>query len=224
MTPPASSDELTDPLNGNFEVGNSESEPWIETISWNPRIFIYHNILTQEECDYIVNLAGEDVSRSQVVSETGNSAVNEARTSYGVFLTKYTEDPIVKKLSKKISDWTHLPEENGEAFYLIRYEIGQEYKPHNDYFSNDESGKKFIGNAGNRMATVLTYLSTPEEGGETVFPNAGITLPAKKGNAVLFWDMLPEGKEDPMTLHGGRPVIKGTKWCMTRWIRQKKFG
>lgn len=31
-------------------------EPWIEQVSWTPRIFIYHNILTQEECDEIINL------------------------------------------------------------------------------------------------------------------------------------------------------------------------
>ena len=46
-------------------------------------------------------------------------------------------------------------------FYLIRYEVGQQYKPHNDYFPEDANGAPFIGQWGNRMATVLTYLSTP---------------------------------------------------------------
>jgi hypothetical protein len=42
----------------------------------------------------------------------------------------------------------------------------QKYDPHHDYFSfaaRDDNG-------GNRMATVLMYLTNVEEGGETVFP------------------------------------------------------
>ena len=31
-----------------------------------------------------------------------------------------------------------------------------------------------------------------------------------KGNAILFWDMKPDTSVDPMSLHGGMPVIKGT--------------
>jgi len=116
-----------------------------------------------------------------------------------------------------------LPEENGETFYLLRYEVGQEYRPHTDYFSTDENGKAFIGSAGNRIATVIVYLTTPDEGGETIFPHVDIRVPAVKGNAILFWDSLPDGTVDPMSMHGGLPVIKGIKWCMTRWIRPKSF-
>jgi len=35
--------------------------------------------------------------------------------------------------------------------------------------------------------------------------------------------MLPDGNVDPKSLHGGNPVIKGTKWAMTKWIREKPF-
>jgi len=159
------------------------------------------------------------VTRSQVVSSKGGSEVNAARTSYGSFMGKYSHDSVIKKLEKKIADWTHIPVENGEVFYLLRYEKGQQYKPHNDYF---HEGKN-LGNAGNRIATVLTYLSTPEEGGETIFPTVELSIKAMRGNAVLFWDTTPEGDEDPDSLHGGKPVISGTKWAMTKWIRQRSF-
>lgn len=128
--------------------------------------------------------------------------------------------------------------------YLLRYQQGQEYKPHFDYF-DVQTQQKHIGSAGNRVATVVMYLSDVEEGGETYFPNAEggeRSVKPKKGDAVLFWDYTPgpylfpfhsasqllthsclDGKPDPLSLHGGRPVIKGVKWSLTRWIRAKPF-
>jgi len=204
----------------------SSTEPWIETLSWAPRIFVFHNILTKEECEHIIQLGVGQVSRSQVVSQTGRSAVHNARTSSGVFMTQHQNDPVMKKLTKKIADWTHLPEENGEVYYLIRYEEGQQYLPHNDFFAHDGSGERFIGKAGQRIATVLTYLHSPDEGGETVFPNADggpLQVKANAGDAVLFWSMTPDGHEDTKSLHGGNPVKRGTKWAITKWIRQRPF-
>jgi len=229
MSPLPQTDEKIDPPHGNIEGRRSvpnDTEPWIETLSWSPRVYTYHNILTLKECQYIMDLARDKVSRSQVVSNTGGSAVHNARTSSGVFMSQYVNDPVIKKLTKKIAEWTHVPEENGEIFYLLRYEEGQKYLPHNDFFAHDESGEKFIGAAGQRIATVLTYLHSPEEGGETIFPNADggpLRVKATAGDAVLFWSVTPDGKEDPKSLHGGEPVIKGTKWAMTRWIRQRAF-
>ena len=78
---------------------------------------------------------------------------------------------------------------------------------------------------GQRVATLIMYLNTVEEGGETVFPEANIKVQPIKGNAVLFYyNCTPEGKErkeDPLTLHSGYPVTKGDKWIITKWLRQK---
>ena len=124
---------------------------------------------------------------------------------------------------ERIAEWTFLPVENGEIFYLLRYENGQEYKPHTDWFRRDADGQHYIGGAGQRIATVLMYLSDVEEGGETVFPKADITVRPKKGDAVLFWDVTPDHVDDDMSLHASKPVIQGTKWSLTRWIREKSM-
>jgi len=114
--------------------------------------------------------------------------------------------------------------ENGEAYYLLRYETGQEYKPHTDWFHDNDAGRVHIGLQGNRIATVLTYLHSPEEGGGTIFPEINKVVPAKAGDSVLFWDLHPDNSVDPRSLHGGKPVIKGIKWAMTKWIRENRAG
>jgi len=72
------------------------------------------------------------------------------------------------------------------------------------------------------MATVIVYLQAPDEGGDTIFPKKGIRIHPKPGDALLFWDLTPTGEGDESTEHAGEPVISGTKWAMTKWIRQKK--
>lgn len=40
----------------------------------------------------------------------------------------------------------------------------------------------------------------------------------KKAEAVLFYDQLPMGGQDDASLHGGCPVLKGTKWAANLWV------
>eukprot|EP01121_Diplochlamys_sp_Union-15-3_P009651 TRINITY_DN2634_c0_g1_i4.p1 TRINITY_DN2634_c0_g1~~TRINITY_DN2634_c0_g1_i4.p1 ORF type:complete len:132 (+),score=26.64 TRINITY_DN2634_c0_g1_i4:361-756(+) len=128
-------------------------------------------------------------------------------------------DPVVQDIEKRIALWTHLPEENGEALYVLRYEKGQYYKPHCDFFLTE----KMIREHGDRVATVLMYLAAPEEGGETQFPSVNLKIKFKKGDAILFWDYQPDMVADTLTLHESLPVVEGTKWCMTKWIHSKTY-
>ena len=51
-----------------------------------------------------------------------------------------------------------------EGLQVLRYQQNQHYGAHWDYFQHHDG----FSNGGNRYATVLTYLSDAEEGGETV--------------------------------------------------------
>lgn len=55
---------------------------------------------------------------------------------------------------------------------VLRYENGQKYDPHFDFFQDPVN----MAQGGHRIATVLMYLSNVEEGGETVFPNSHVLL------------------------------------------------
>ncbi|KAG5089365.1 hypothetical protein JHK86_001977 [Glycine max] len=176
--------------------------------------------------------------KSTVVdSETGKSKDSRVRTSSGTFLAR-GRDKIVRNIEKKISDFTFIPVEHGEGLQVLHYEVGQKYEPHYDYFLDDFNTK----NGGQRIATVLMYLTDVEEGGETVFPAAkgnfssvpwwnelsecgkkGLSIKPKRGDALLFWSMKPDASLDPSSLHGGCPVIKGNKWSSTKWMRVSEY-
>jgi len=44
------------------------------------------------------------------------------------------QSPVLRDLERRIAEFTHLPVENGESFYLLRYNVGEKYVPHMDYF------------------------------------------------------------------------------------------
>ncbi|XP_058767322.1 probable prolyl 4-hydroxylase 10 isoform X1 [Vicia villosa] len=213
-------------------------ERWVEIISWEPRAFLYHHFLTKNECEHLINIAKPSLHKSAVAdNETGKNLNSSVRTSSGTFIGR-GYDKIVKRIEKRIADFTFIPVEHGENLNVLHYEVGQKYDPHFDYFRDKYNTR----NGGNRIATMLMYLSVVEEGGETVFPNAkgdfssvpwwnelsdcgkkGLSIKPKMGDAILFWGMKPDSTLDPSSLHGACPVIKGDKWSCAKWMRMAKY-
>lgn len=62
------------------------TKPWVEVVSWRPRSFVYHNFLSAQECDHIVNISKPLMMRSTVVGAGGASVTDNIRTSYGTFI------------------------------------------------------------------------------------------------------------------------------------------
>lgn len=213
-------------------------DEWVEILSWEPRAFLYHNFLSKEECEYLISLAKPHMVKSTVVdSKTGRSKDSRVRTSSGMFLRR-GRDKVIRDIEKRIADWTFIPVEHGEGLQVLHYEIGQKYEPHYDYFLDEFNTK----NGGQRIATVLMYLSDVEEGGETIFPAAkgnvsavpwwdelsecgkkGLAVKPNMGDALLFWSMRPDASLDPSSLHGSCPVISGNKWSATKWMHVGQY-
>lgn len=203
-----------------------------EVISWSPRIILFHNFLSVEECDFLRALSRPRLQISTVVdAKTGKGVKSEVRTSSGMFVSsKERKLPVVQDIERRIAAFSQIPVENGELIQVLRYEVTQQYRPHHDYFSDTFNLKR----GGQRVATMLMYLNDNVEGGETYFPMAGdgecscggqtvkgVCIKPNKGDAVLFWSMGLNGESDEKSLHGGCPVLKGEKWSATKWMRQK---
>lgn len=53
-----------------------EGPTWIELISWKPRTFLLHELLSPQEADYIVAVASPSLQRSTVVARNGSSGLD----------------------------------------------------------------------------------------------------------------------------------------------------
>ncbi len=187
-----------------------------------PRLTVFGDLLLPEECDALVGLARPRLQRSQTVAlRSGGGQATLRRTSEGMFF-KRGENACCQRIEARLAALLNWPLEHSEGLQVLRYLPGTEYKPHFDYFDPLQPGTStLLRRGGQRVATFILYLNTPQSGGATVFPDAGLEVAAVKGGAVFFSYDRPDRATG--TLHGGAPVIAGEKWVATQWLRERVF-
>ena len=188
----------------------------------HPRVVVLGSMLSDEECDSLVDMARARLRRSETfLLDEGVSRVHEGRTSEGMFFSR-GENELVRRIEARLAALCAWPVEYGEGMQVLRYGPGAEYKPHFDYFDPSKSGTAgILANGGQRVASIVMYLNTPGAGGETTFPDVRFDVAPIKGNAVFFSYDRPH--EMTGTRHGGAPVLAGEKWVATKWLRVSEF-
>lgn len=187
----------------------------------HPRVILFGGLLSDRECDQLVDLARGRLAASHVIDleAMGATRPHEARTSSGMCLQR-GETTVVERVERRIAALLNWPLERGEPLQVLRYEVGQEYRPHYDYLDPAQAAAEtFLARGGQRVASLIMYLNTPRAGGATGFPDAGLEVAAVKGNAVFFSYDRPH--PSTRTLHGGMPVRAGEKWIATKWMRER---
>ncbi len=184
-----------------------------------PRVVLFQNFLSDTECEELIRLSRDRMTASHVIDmESGNTRADAGRTSSGTAFHR-GESPFIERIERRIEALLQWPYERGEALQILRYEVGQEYKPHYDYVDPTQPGAApFLARGGQRVASLVMYLNTPLDGGGTNFPDAGFEIAAHRGCALYFSYDRPH----PMTRsrHGGMPVRAGEKWVATKWLRE----
>ena len=122
------------------------------------------------------------------------------RTSYSGNLDPY--DSFIMGISRRIDDTLGINPICGEAVQGQRYFVGQEFKPHNDWFYTSESYWKLERKrGGQRSWTAMAFLNEVEEGGTTHFTNLSIGVTPKPGALLMWNNALPDGTPNENTLH-----------------------
>jgi prolyl 4-hydroxylase len=190
-----------------------------------PRVILFGNLLSPEECELLIELSRGKLARSSVVNAaTGAYDVHPHRTSSGTHFAR-GENDLIRTIERRIAELVQIPVERGEPLQILHYQPGGEYKPHFDYFDPSHPGNEAVlKEGGQRIATLVMYLNDVEAGGSTVFPEVGLDVLPRRGHAVYFAYATDDGELDKRTLHGGSPVAVGEKWIATKWFRQRHYG
>ncbi|NXH10188.1 P4HA3 hydroxylase, partial [Bucco capensis] len=190
-----------------------------EMVQVQPYVALYHDFINDAEAETIKGLAGPWLQRSVVASGEKQQKV-EYRISKSAWL-KDTAHPVVQALEQRISAVTGLDLRPPYAEYLqvVNYGLGGHYEPHFDHATSRKS-PLYRMKSGNRIATVMIYLSAVEAGGATAFIYANFSIPVVKNAALFWWNLRRNGDGDDDTLHAGCPVLAGDKWVANKWIHE----
>ena len=184
----------------------------------NAQLFILPNFMTAEECEQTIAEMNKKLRPSKVTVFDGDKAF---RTSTTCDLGLQDSD-FIQRIDRKIADVVGIPVAFSETIQGQKYQIGQEFKAHTDYFApNSEEYRKFAGELGQRTWTCMVYLNDTEQGGQTHFTQLGAEFSPSRGTAVMWNNLKPNGEVNPYTLHHAKPVIEGEKYVITKWFRTR---
>ena len=178
------------------------------------------NFLNQEECDRLIALIKTRLRPSEVANNAGTST--DFRTSSTCDLG-VIDDDFVAEIDRRICAMLGIDASYSEVIQGQYYEVGQEFKPHTDYFEASEY-EEYASERGQRTYTFFIYLNDVEAGGETEFTELGQKIRPRAGNAVIWSSLDAEGRPNPNTMHHAHPVKAGYKAVITKWFRARGNG
>jgi prolyl 4-hydroxylase len=179
-------------------------------------LYLLDDFLSPDDCARLVSLVSSHLNPSET---TYVIADKEHRTSTTAYLC-HLRHPLAMQIDDRICRTLGIRAEYGEGAQAQRYDVGQQFKAHWDCFEpNTVIYQRMAGVRGNRTWTFMVYLNEGMEGGATRFTEIDYAVQPKRGMA-LFWNNLnPDGSPNEATKHAGEPVISGHKVIITKWFR-----
>jgi prolyl 4-hydroxylase len=183
-------------------------------------VFAVQEFLSPAECEHIMEMVDSAARPSTMFVGFGGEG---DRTSYSGDVDP--RDSFVRMVERRICDLMGLKESWGETFQGQRYEKGQLFKGHYDFFNTDtEYWPRESKMGGQRCWTAMVYLNEVEEGGATDFSLIGLSVPPQAGMLMMWNNALPDGRPNRDTYHTGTAVVRGVKYVITKWFRTRPWG
>jgi len=206
----------------------------IKAMSCAPRAFAIEGFLSDAEAEHIKDNVR---TKHSLERSTTNGHKSETRTSSTTWINR-AEDPVLDSIFRRVADVLRidealfrdrLPDERpdmptrariNEDLQIVHYGKGQEYTAHHDFAY--PTGHP---DSPSRSINLCMYLNDVPAGGQTSFPRwrnaettSGLDVTPKKGMAMIFYMVNPDGNLDDLTHHAALPVIEGEKWFSNLWI------
>jgi prolyl 4-hydroxylase len=185
-------------------------------------LFKIDNFLNTDECYELLSLIRGSLRKSTITNQSGT--LKNYRTSKTCDLSLINH-PLINDIDQRICDMLGFDASYSEPIQAQWYDVDQEFKPHTDYFEpNTKEFEVHAKHRGQRTWTFMLYLNNTRSGGATAFTRVNKAFLPKRGTAVIWNSLTPEGKENIESMHWGMPIEKGFKVIITKWFRLKGKG
>jgi prolyl 4-hydroxylase len=181
-------------------------------------IQVFDNFITADECDELLKLKEGKYTKSKVYSENKEYIDNTSRTSSNSYFFK-SENDLIKKIENKVVNMLNIKLEQIEPLQIVKYEKGEQYKYHHDYFDKSVNQKQ-------RLHSFIVYLNDLDEvdGGATHFPLLKFRFTPYKTRAIHWKNIDLNGNPNELSLHAGEPLLTDKiKYVLTIWTRCEKY-
>lgn len=183
-------------------------------------LFILRDFLDAESCTALMAMIDAQRRPSTIADANGDDYFRTSETCD----LDHTE-PNVAALDLALAELSGIDAAHGEPLQGQRYDAGQEFKPHTDYFEPGGADfDRFCAVAGQRSWTFMIYLNHVSAGGATRFGAIDKIVRPEPGKLLAWNNRLADGSVNPATIHHGMKVRSGVKYVITRWYREKPWG
>lgn len=183
-------------------------------------IFQLRKFLDPALCTALISLIDAGRRPSTIADANGDDYF---RTSETCDLS--ADEPVVLELERWLLALSAIEPQFGEPVQGQRYDVGQEFKPHTDYFApGGQDYDTFCSIAGQRSWTFMVYLNDVASGGGTRFKALNKIFQPETGKLLCWNNRHLDGSVNPNSLHHGMKVRKGLKYVITKWYREKPWG
>ncbi len=185
-------------------------------------LYAWDDFMSAKDCARLIALTSHHLIPSPIARDPGDS---DYRTSQTCALGDL-RSPQAQEVDARICKGLGIRPQYSEGIQVQRYDVGQQFKPHCDYFDPGTTDfLRFASINGNRTWTFMVYLNDEGlEGGATRFTKADYAVSPKTGMALLWNNLLEDGSPNPDTMHCGEPVTRGHKVIITKWFRTMGTG
>ena len=201
----------------NAPITDSQHRPRAVRVE-TPHAQLYElpSLLSSQECQELI-----EAINSALLPSTVTRGSNDYRTSRTCHL-RHNHPVLSRRLDKRFADLLGVDPRFSEPIQGQRYDPGEYFKQHTDWFSpGTQEFDHNTRNGGQRTWTVMVYLNAVESGGETWFQHLGQRFTPRPGLGLAWNNLQEDGIPNWNTLHEAIPVDVGSKWVITKWFRER---
>lgn len=194
-----------------------------EALSQDPQVMLFRDFIPLEICKLLIRQSQNRLQPALVYDPVNRRNIRyKTRTNSIAQFNLVENDVIHFLLQQHMSAACGVPMEQMEATAILNYQPGEEISNHYDFVDPElPNYAQEIADNGQRVITFLIYLNDDYAGGETAFPEMGISYKGKAGAGLYFVNSLPDGSADLRTLHAGKPPTSGQKWIVSQFVRNR---